>query len=332
MKAPRPLLAALLGFELLACGPKAGASDSGSESGTQATSDATQTATTVTATTATPTTAGPTTTATETGTTGTTDTTASATTVGPDPTTGTTTSATTAACDMVSATAASTSMTGTGGTTDGQCADTPDQPDDSPCSDASGCGCASGKCYIVPALGGYCGECLGDADCGGGGCTVPNVIAGVGSKCNDGGPGDGCQSDAVCKDPSAPLCKLVLDVPGILAVATCSACRSNADCPDPALHNCSPDYDLAGFAGQYTCKADGSLPNNSGCNLADCLGEPLGDRACASGHCGEATVMGLLKLGICGECNGDADCDPGLACSDPLVDLQTTVLLGSVCQ
>nr|WP_293183531.1 hypothetical protein [Nannocystis sp.] len=337
MKPHRCLLVTLLGSELLACAPKSSASDSASESGTMGTtSDGVSTTGTPTPTT----TMSPATT--DLGSTGTAtdgDPTFGST-AGPDPTTSTTTTTTgtettstttTAACDMVSATAA-TSVTGTGGTTDGQCMDEPGLPNDSACTDASGCGCASGKCFIVPALGGFCGECLGDEDCGGGGCTVPNVIGAVGSRCNKGGPGDGCMSDAVCQDPSAPLCKPVIEVPGIITVATCGACRSNADCPDPALHNCSPDYDLAGFTGQYSCKADGSVANNLGCNLGDCLGEPLGDRVCASGSCGEANIMGLVKLGVCGECDGPGDCQAGRSCADPVVDLQSSELFGSFCQ
>ncbi|MFY0536932.1 hypothetical protein [Nannocystis pusilla] len=42
--------------------------------------------------------------------------------------------------------------------------------------------------------------------------------------------------------------------------------------------------------------------------------------------------MGLLKLGICGQCNSDADCPVNQKCSDPLVDLDMGLLIGSVCQ
>ena len=46
------------------------------------------------------------------------------------------------------------------------------------------CGCASGLCFLVPILGGWCGECLVDADCGNGGCTIPDPISSVGATCN----------------------------------------------------------------------------------------------------------------------------------------------------
>jgi len=33
------------------------------------------------------------------------------------------------------------------------------------------------KCAQVPIFGGICGECLEDADCEMGGCTVPNPLS-----------------------------------------------------------------------------------------------------------------------------------------------------------
>lgn len=204
------------------------------------------------------------------------------------------------------------------------CIDVLDQPQNAPCTDASGCGCASDHCFVVPALGGFCGECNADADCPDGGCTLPNPVAGVGAVCNLGQAGDGCQTDAVCKDPAAPHCAVVLEVPGIITTATCGGCKTDADCSPQAPH-CTPDYEIGEFSGQHSCKPAGSVPNNFGCAF-----DGTGDQACASGHCGEASVMGLLKLGICGECNSDADCGGGL-CTDPAVDLDNNTLIGSVC-
>lgn len=211
------------------------------------------------------------------------------------------------------------------------CNDPEGQANDASCTDPSGCGCASGKCFVVPALGGFCGECLADSDCAEGGCSVPNPIAGVGATCNMGGPGEGCMSNDICTDPANGICGTLLEVPGIITVATCGECQVNADCADPAAANCTPTYDVANFKGQLTCVADGSLDVNTGCSLEDDGGNPAGNKACKSGFCGEASVMGLLKLGICGECNSDADCDGGKMCSDPSVDLNSGSLIGSVC-
>lgn len=237
-----------------------------------------------------------------------------------------------------------TSGTGTGGETDAMtteptsstgevCQDVMlGQPNDATCADVTGCGCASGKCFVVPILGGFCGECLGDADCSPGGCTPPDPVNGIGSRCNKGEPGAGCESDAVCSDPQHPHCAPVLVVQGILDVSTCSACKTNLDCP-PAAHNCTPIYDIPNFTGLLECVADGAIPNGAGCNLSDNgQGQPIGDEACASGLCGTANVMGLLDVGVCGECRSNADCPPNLPqCSDPQVDLNAGVLIPAQC-
>ncbi len=213
-------------------------------------------------------------------------------------------------------------------TFDPDCPDIPRQPQDSECTDPSGCGCASGNCFVVPILGGWCGECLVDSDCPNGGCTVPDPINSVGSFCNGGKKGDGCMTDDVCNDPSAPECATILSIPGIIEVSTCGECATNADCP-AQTPNCTPAYDIGHFTGVNFCAADGSIPNDTGCNPED-DGMPA-DKACMSGHCGVANVMGLLKVGICGECDADSDCMPGETCTDPQVDLNANVLVGSVC-
>lgn len=220
----------------------------------------------------------------------------------------------------------------TGTTTTGEiCSDLPGQPQDANCTDASGCGCASGRCFIMPILGGLCGECLGDSDCGGGGCTVPNPIVGLGAKCNKGQPGDGCMSDGVCAAPGAGKCGQVFAVPGIVTVTTCGECASNADCGADAP-NCSPDYALLGFGGTLVCAADGSRADDTGCDLAsDGAGGALGDDACQSGHCGAALLQGVVELGLCGQCSDDADCSMDQVCGEARADLTTGALFGARC-
>ena len=232
-----------------------------------------------------------------------------------------------------------TTLPATSSTTEDPCADDAPLPNNMACNDASGCGCESGLCFVVPALGGFCGECKVDADCKdvtGGGCTVPNPIAGIGSTCNMGEAGAGCETNEICTDPAAGFCGLLLSVPGIINVSTCGACAVNDDCvaANPKTPNCSPTYDVMNFSGQYVCVEDASVPNNGGCNLAkDAMDLPVGNAACTSGFCGEASVMGLVKLGICGECNSNADCVAigKQTCTDPVVDLQGATLQGSVC-
>lgn len=240
------------------------------------------------------------------------------------------------------ASATDTSATGTGPAassgegsmgdpTDSECADMAGLPQDSACTDASGCGCASGTCNVVPILGGWCGECTNDGECDPGGCTPPNPVKRIGSQCNMGEPGAGCQSDDVCVDPAHSLCAVILAVEGIISVSTCGECKVNANCPAIAP-NCSPVYAVEKFSGAFACVADGSVANGGGCNLSPTDTGPIGDLACASGKCGEATVMGLLAVGICGECNSDADCQVGLTCVDPAVDLDAGTLSGAVCK
>jgi len=210
-----------------------------------------------------------------------------------------------------------------------------DMPNDVACVDASGCGCASGKCFVVPLLGNLCSECLGDADCDGGGCTVPNPIPGMqkGATCNKGEPGAGCESDAVCSDPANLNCGTLIDVPGIITVSTCGECKTNEDCLDPKLPNCSPTIDVMNFSGKYVCVADASAKNAEACNLADDgKGNPVGNAACESGFCGDATYMELLHVGVCGECNSNADCPVDKPkCNEPQIDLNAVVLVASFC-
>jgi hypothetical protein len=124
--------------------------------------------------------------------------------------------------------------------------------------------------------------------------------------------------------------------PGIIEVSTCGACATNDDgiTANPKTPNCSPIYDVMNFSGQYVCVGDASVPDNGGCNLSpDANYEPIGNAACTSGFCGEAIVEGLVKLGICGECNSNVDCVAmgKKTCSDPVVDLNGATLMGSVC-
>jgi hypothetical protein len=322
IRALRPCLALVL--LAAGCGPKNDPGESATEASSEGSGDdasggggGSVTAVTTLA----PTTSGgsgPGTSATTTATTATTVTTTTGTsdfTTGvPEPTTSPTTDPTTI------------TTTGTSTTTGAPCNDVPEQPLDASCFEPSGCGCASGRCFVVPALGGLCGECLSDADCPDGGCTVPNPLAGVGSRCNDGTPADGCMSDEACKTDIAPHCGLVLEVPGIISVATCGECETNADC-GPAEPICTPVYDLPDFTGVLVCKAVGSVANDQGCALA-----PGGAQACASGTCAVSDVMGLFELGICSECDANADCQPGQICTPAIVDLDAGVLIGSVCQ
>jgi hypothetical protein len=248
-------------------------------------------------------------------------------------TTGETTAGSQTGTDSDAMTTTGTSVT----TGEPVCGDPEPQALNAVCSDASGCGCESDICYVLPAgLGAFCGECKVDADCDGGGCTVPNPLAGIGSTCNQGEPGAGCETNEVCSTAEASLCGLLLSVPGLISVSTCGACITNDDCiaANEKTPNCSPTYNVMDFNGQYMCVESASVPNNTGCNLAKGVDDlPTGNAACESGFCGEASIMGLVKLGICGECESNADCVKlgKSMCSDATVDLNSGTLIGAVC-
>ena len=191
-------------------------------------------------------------------------------------------------------------------------------PDGSMCDDGNAC--ASGHCYVVGPLGGVCGQCEVDQDCGAGGCTLPNPLAQppTGSVCNAGTYGAGCMSDEVCEAPL--MCALVLDIPGILQTSTCSECRDAGDCS--MGWTCEPDLAVAALTGVKRCVAPATLANGQTCDLAG------GGVACGSGHCAGADVLGVLEVGVCSGCGSDGDCADGLVCEPPQVDLNAGVVPG----
>lgn len=175
------------------------------------------------------------------------------------------------------------------------------QPNGSTCSENEEC--VSGYCFVVQFLGGVCGECLVDADCpDGGGCSLPNpiVMPPVGAVCNDGGAGEGCMTSEVCMD--GLVCASIISVPGILEAMTCSECTMDSECMDGNL--CSPIYDVLNVSGQKVCVPPGTVENGQGCDYAG-----MGDMACMSGLCAAINIMDLLMVGVCGDCEVDADCD-----------------------
>jgi hypothetical protein len=192
-------------------------------------------------------------------------------------------------------------------------------PNGSMCDDNSQC--ESAMCFVVGPLGGICGDCLTDADCEGGGCSIPNPLSTPpeGAECNMGEQGEGCMSDAVCADGG--LCAVILDVPGILTASTCSECLDDAGCTDGAL--CSPSYDVVNLSGVKTCVPPGSVPDGEGCDLAT-----TGNDACMSGFCQPADVLGVLDLGVCSGCATDADCTEPEVCLVPEVSLMEGLIAG----
>jgi hypothetical protein len=183
--------------------------------------------------------------------------------------------------------------------------------------------CSSCSCYVVPFVGGQCGECSGDEDCAdttGGGCTPPNPFESSGSVCNMGELGGGCETTEVCED--GLTCGTVLSILGTIEINTCSNCETDADCAEGLI--CSPDVDVQEFSGILDCIEPGSMLQDEFCDL-----EGNGDEACAD-FCSSVDIMGIAQIGACGECRDDDDCDGG-TCMFGGFDLDTGTLTGSTC-
>jgi hypothetical protein len=197
------------------------------------------------------------------------------------------------------------------------------QPDGSDCTTNEEC--ISGKCFYVAVLGGICGECLTDDDCPDGGCSLPIPdlfpTGPKGAVCNEGELGGGCNTTEACSGDL--VCSVLIEVPGILTAAGCSECDSDADCDGGQL--CSPTYDIGNLSGARMCVDPGSVQNGEGCDH-----EGTGDDACNSGHCYAYEFMGLVTVGVCGECKTSADCDEG-ECQEPDLDLDTFEVSPPVC-
>ncbi|NVB37732.1 hypothetical protein G6O69_07795 [Pseudenhygromyxa sp. WMMC2535] len=182
--------------------------------------------------------------------------------------------------------------------------------------------CMSANCYVVPFLGGQCGECNEDADCDAGGCTAPNPFESNGSTCNMGELGGGCESSDVCED--GLTCGNVLDLLGLIQINTCGNCETDDMCTDDQI--CAPLVSVEEFSGVNDCIDPGTLEQDAFCNL-----EGNGDNACASGICSTIDIMGLAEVGACGQCNSDDDC-AGDTCVAGEFVLDSGMLVGSTCQ
>lgn len=176
----------------------------------------------------------------------------------------------------------------------------PPQPNGSPCG--SPLDCESGYCEspapgVVPSA---CSECANDDDCKMGTCSFdPGLLYMV---CTDGGIGVMCDSDEGCMDPL--VCTTLIETGGFIDADFCSECRpGDVPCADGNI--CSPVYNLDTLQGYHACLPPGSVEDGGGCPTMG----PVGDgTVCMSGSCSVALIMGVIPIGVCGECETDMDC------------------------
>ena len=150
------------------------------------------------------------------------------------------------------------------------------------------------------------GECRTDSDCPSGGCTPPNPIARpqLGSTCNEGSVGSGCQNDAACQ--SGLFCAEVGSTSTGYVFQTCGECDPSVGCAGNSL--CNPSFEGAASRAVNRCVAQGSLVNGITCES---------DAACASGFCTTLVFPEGSEVGVCSHCSLDSDCAPGLTCTSP---------------
>jgi hypothetical protein len=162
-------------------------------------------------------------------------------------------------------------------------------------------------CNGVQGLGGICSECASDADCpDGSNCTFTGAYFG----CGDGSLGQMCESDESCAD--GLFCAEVVNLGGLFNGNFCSECAQDTDCPDGQL--CAPQIefmDLMNISGQRACIDPETAPNDQLCDA-----DGSGDEQCM-GFCTTADLMGLIEIGVCGECETDMDCGMGMTMCVP---------------
>ncbi|MEZ4380633.1 MAG: hypothetical protein R3A79_04770 [Nannocystaceae bacterium] len=162
--------------------------------------------------------------------------------------------------------------------------------------------CQSMHCYMT-MFGSVCSECSTDDDCleAGTGISCSLDAGSMQAVCTEGGLGTTCESQESCADDL--ICDQVVQTGGLLP-STCGECGDSNDCDGDLI--CSPKFDFMALSGYKSCVEPGSVPNDELCPTA-----ADGNDACMSGKCGTVTVMGIIPVGVCGECLSDADCDGG---------------------
>lgn len=168
-------------------------------------------------------------------------------------------------------------------------------------------------CNGIAGFGGICSECGGDADCPeNSNCTLSSDGW---FACGDGGIGQLCELDTSCAE--GLYCAELINLGGLFMANFCSECSEDMHCENGQL--CVPQLefaDIMDFSGQRACVDPGTHPNGSLCDF-----ETNGAEQC-EGFCTVASLMGFVDVGLCGECESDADCIDEMTCAPAQVGLE----------
>jgi hypothetical protein len=175
-------------------------------------------------------------------------------------------------------------------------------------------------CNGIPGFGGICSTCNSDSDCtDGGNCTLGDQGY---FDCGDGSVGQMCESDDVCADDL--YCAEVANLGGLVNGNFCSECKDDSHCEPEQL--CAPSIEFTSItdvSGQRSCIEPGTIENDQLCDH-----DGAGDEQCIN-YCTSASLMGLITVGICGDCETDDDCAEGTTCMAAVLGLDG--FAGSVC-
>jgi hypothetical protein len=184
--------------------------------------------------------------------------------------------------------------------------------------------CESGICYQT-ALGSVCSACRDGMMCRDEGDGINCTFNGTFFECSDGSAGEMCDDAESCME--GLFCSTVVDTGGLIPDKFCSECDTSADCTDPQI--CNPEFvpDPMAPTGENKCVDPGAIMLDAFCDH-----DGDGDIACDSGHCVIADIMGLIMLGVCGECDTEMDCAMGETCTPASIDVNTFMVTGSRCE
>lgn len=190
--------------------------------------------------------------------------------------------------------------------------------------------CDSGYCYNPAGFFGICGDCNHEDE----GCSAgnrckyqdpldPSVHPICVSKNQATGEGLLCESNSECGKYfqsffQAPYTCAPIVEDSLIPLSTCSYCEDDGDCGGRDPHYCDIHVDFTDWKIYRQCEEEDSQVNGTICDL-----ENDGHLTCQSGECA-VMDLGALSVGVCSECDEDADCGMGEYCDMPTIDYFVT--------